>query len=208
MPASRTPASVSLPSFASIATFAFAVRGSVRSAARTCVCSARSANARFDSGVSWKRGSRHERQDVLDAPLDGEALGVEHEVVVLRLLPVDAEMASGDRAVRLLGHADLRFDEGAIVGVEALHHALDARLERRADPHADDVTDRPQKVRRAPAAQHGHASALDELERLVGGVYREAGPVGRHPFPDTRLAFEEADDVAFPAAASCRRARR
>src|SRR5688500_11914426 len=99
--------------------------------------------------------------------------------------------------VRLLRQPDLRLDEAAIVRIESPHHALDARLERRAPPHADHVAHRTQEMGRAPASQHGDAPALDELERLVGGIYREAGPVGRHPLPDARLAFEEAYDVAL-----------
>ena len=116
---------------------------------------------------------------------------------MLGLLPVDPAVALGDRCVRLLGHANLRLDEAAVVRVEALHHALDTRLERRAYPHADDVAHRSQQVSRAPAAENGNAPALDEPERLVGGIYREARPVRRHALPDAGLAIEEADDVAL-----------
>src|SRR5258708_3124582 len=63
--------------------------------------------------------------DLFHALLDRQALGAEDHVVVLRVAPVDAEMAPRDRGVRLFGQLDLGEDRLAVVGGAALHHALD-----------------------------------------------------------------------------------
>src|SRR6266849_10072318 len=92
--------------------------------------------------------------DFLGALLDAHALGVERQVVALRILPVDAEVALGDRALGLVAVADFGGDRVAVVRIEPLHHALHSQLERRANAHADRVLHRPQQVGGAPAAHH------------------------------------------------------
>src|SRR3989475_6478473 len=83
--------------------------------------------------------------DFLGALLDAHALGVERQVVALRILPVDGEVALGDRALRLVAVLYLGDHGAAIVRVEALHHAMYAHLERRADSHADGMLYRPEE---------------------------------------------------------------
>src|SRR6266571_3295150 len=84
--------------------------------------------------------------DLLGALLDAHALGVERQIVAFRILPVDVEVALGDRALSLVAVADLGGDRVAIERIEPLHHALNAQLERRANAHADRVLHRPQQV--------------------------------------------------------------
>src|SRR6266853_2307115 len=84
-------------------------------------------------------GFPRQPDDFLGALLDAHALGVERHVVAFRILPVDAEVALGDRALGLVAVADLGGDRVAVVRVEPRHHALHAQLERRANAHADRV---------------------------------------------------------------------
>src|SRR5260221_9387491 len=50
--------------------------------------------------------------------LDAHALGVERQIVAFRILPVDGEVALGDRALRLVAVADLRGDRVAVVRID------------------------------------------------------------------------------------------
>src|SRR2546427_4958450 len=86
--------------------------------------------------------------DFLCALLDAHALGVERQIVAFRILPVDVEVALGDRALRLVAVADLGGDRAAVVRIEPLHHALHAQLERRANAHADRELHRPPQLGR------------------------------------------------------------
>jgi len=139
----------------------------------------------------------HHALGLLDAFVDGEALGGQHQVVILGISPVHAEMALGDGGMRLFGELDLVLDGLALVGGEPLHHALDARLQRGAHADADHVRDVLQQVHRAPAADDRGRVVAQEPEGLVGGEDRQARLVGGEPLPDARLAVEEALHVAL-----------
>src|SRR5882672_2538361 len=59
-----------------------------------------------------------ELDDLVGALLDAHALGIERQVVALRVLPVDAEVALGDRALRLVAVAYFGGHHLAVVAVQ------------------------------------------------------------------------------------------
>src|SRR5438105_11830782 len=115
---------------------------------------------------------------------------------MLGLGPLHAEVAPHDRGVRLVVDADLLADQLLVAGIEPLHHALLAQVERRADAHAHDVRDALQQMRRAPAADD-RAALSGDGEDLVGSEDRQAGLVSGEALEDSGAAIEQADDVAL-----------
>src|SRR5215813_7554636 len=56
--------------------------------------------------------------DLIGAFLDGQPLGVEHEVVLVGMLPADPEMAPRYRAMRFFRQTDFVLDEVTVIGME------------------------------------------------------------------------------------------
>jgi hypothetical protein len=117
----------------------------------------------------------HQLEHRIDALVDGEAVRVQREVVVVGVGPLQPEVAADDRRMRLVVGADLGLDLLRIVGAEALHHPGDPHRHRRADARADDVRHGVQQMRCAPAADDRALAAAREIDDLLRGMQEQAG---------------------------------
>src|SRR5204863_3279393 len=114
-----------------------------------------------------------ERQNLVDALVHRHALGIDYQIIVLRIGPLHAEVAAHDGAVRFVVDPDLVGDARLVVAREAHHHALLAQLEWRTDAHAHHMPYIAQQMRCAPAADDGAAAQRNGID-LVGAEHREA----------------------------------